>query len=320
MPWVGHRPNLGFVYGLLPLVSRAINEVYPEPTCTAAPAEVPVEGVGKHSDEGGSEPSRKKTKVTVSKRLKKAALGEGSERAHRSKGKEPMKEATESPNHPPTVRELCEVDGWAGKDMYFVVQISELSRPEAEGPLKLHWPNLAASSWVWTDWPLATKYVRGVLHPSLAKQLYEASFEELMDRATKAVVWGPYFAGALVDRVHDAGWVVRLLIERNSMLRVENKELKLGTGPEDVAATEKRATELSTEVERLKVLTLTQDAKVLRSELKTGRGKAIANYKGSRGFQFGLEKMGQITYEFGYQVALEARKIPDLICREGPLC
>ncbi|RRT39476.1 hypothetical protein B296_00055572 [Ensete ventricosum] len=300
MPWVGHRPNLGFVYGLLSLVSRAgqvildrpkwilVNKVYPEPTCTVAPAEVPVEGVGKHSDEGGSEPSRKKTKVTVSKCLKKAALGEGSERAHRSKGKELMKEATESPNHPPTVRELCEVDGWAGKDRYF----------------------------------------------------------------------GLYFAGALVDRAHDAGRVVRLLIERNSMLRVENKELKLGTGPKDVAATEKRATELSTEVERLKaalgesgqhykdhelavdsayselkdhrelhrqlkdkVLTLTQDAKVLQFELKMGRGKAIANYKGSRGFQFGLEKMGQVTYEFGYRVAPRTllRKIPDLICREGPL-
>ncbi|RZR85148.1 hypothetical protein BHM03_00012079 [Ensete ventricosum] len=107
--------------------SRSSEEEFSKlPTCTAAPAEVPVEGVGKHSDEGGSEPSRKKTKVTVSKRLKKAALGEGSERAHRSKGKEPMKEATESPNHPPTVRELCEVDGWAGKDRYFVMQISEL--------------------------------------------------------------------------------------------------------------------------------------------------------------------------------------------------
>ncbi|RWW70002.1 hypothetical protein BHE74_00022355 [Ensete ventricosum] len=118
--------------------------------------------------------------------------------------------------------------------------------------------------------------------------------------------------------MHDAGRVVRLLIERNSMLRVENKELKLGTCPKDVATTKKRAIELSTEVERLKaalgefgqrykdhelavdsacselkdhresrcqlkdkVLTLTQDAKVLRSELKMGRGKAIANYKGS---------------------------------------
>ncbi|RWV78854.1 hypothetical protein GW17_00060105 [Ensete ventricosum] len=62
---------------------------------SSPPVEALVEGAGKRPDEGGREPPRKKTKVTVSKRPRKAATGGWSERAHNSKGKA-------------TVRELCE--------------------------------------------------------------------------------------------------------------------------------------------------------------------------------------------------------------------
>ncbi|RZS20209.1 hypothetical protein BHM03_00052706 [Ensete ventricosum] len=64
---------------------------------------------------------------------------------------------------------------------------------------------------------------------------------------------GVHFVGTLIDRVHDTGRVVRLLTERNLALWAENKELKAGTGLEAVAAAEKRATELSAEVDWLKV-------------------------------------------------------------------
>ncbi|RWW83401.1 hypothetical protein BHE74_00008095 [Ensete ventricosum] len=59
--------------------------------------------------------AEEKMKMTVSKRPKKAAPEGTSERVHRDKGKEPV-EVAESPNYPPTVRELHEVDNWAGKD------------------------------------------------------------------------------------------------------------------------------------------------------------------------------------------------------------
>ncbi|RZR92295.1 hypothetical protein BHM03_00020569 [Ensete ventricosum] len=39
-----------------------------------------------------------------------------------------------------------------------------------------------------TEGPVAMEYVRGSLHLSLAKQLYESSSEELMDQATKLAV------------------------------------------------------------------------------------------------------------------------------------
>ncbi|RRT71389.1 hypothetical protein B296_00019680 [Ensete ventricosum] len=140
--------------------------------------------------------------------------------------------------------------------------------------------------------------------------------------------------------MHDAGQVVHLLTEKISALRVENEELRSGMGPKVVVATKKRVVELGAVVDRLKaalgdseqhckdlelatdiicgelkeiqdsrhrledeVLKLAQDVEVLRSELQSTGTKAIANYKESHGFQSGLEKMGQVTYEFGYQVA-----------------
>ncbi|RWV96466.1 hypothetical protein GW17_00040818 [Ensete ventricosum] len=98
------------------------------------------------------------------------------------------------PDRPPTVRELGEVDDQAGKDLYFIAQMSKLLGLKAEDPLKSCWPNLANSTRV-TDGSVTAEYVRGVLHPSLVKQL---------------------------------------------------------TGPEAMAAAERRATELSTKVEQLK--------------------------------------------------------------------
>ncbi|RZS18957.1 hypothetical protein BHM03_00051290, partial [Ensete ventricosum] len=161
----------------------------------------------------GSKPSKKKTKVAVSKRLRKATLEGTSERAPCGKGKGPA-EATESPDRAPTLRDLCEVDDRAGKDRYFVAQISELPRLVAEGPLKPRWPNLTNSTRVWTERPIAAEYVRGALHPSLAKQLYESPFEELMDQAAKSAVWA-------------------------------------SAGSEAMAAAKKRAIKLSAEVDRL---------------------------------------------------------------------
>ncbi|RRT78379.1 hypothetical protein B296_00018651 [Ensete ventricosum] len=88
------------------------------------PPEAPIEvleersahGGEKRPGGGGSEPSKKKTKVAVSKRLRKATLEGTSERAPCGKGKG-LAEATESPDCAPTLRDLCEVDDWAGKDL-----------------------------------------------------------------------------------------------------------------------------------------------------------------------------------------------------------
>ncbi|RRT78890.1 hypothetical protein B296_00009489 [Ensete ventricosum] len=68
------------------------------------------------------------------------------------------------------------------------------------------------------------------------------------------------------------------------------------------------------------VLSLTKGAEILQFELKAKGDKIIADYKKSRGFQSGLEMMGQVTYEFRYRVALERfrAKYPDPFAKEDP--
>ncbi|RWV80214.1 hypothetical protein GW17_00058550, partial [Ensete ventricosum] len=95
---------------------------------------------------------------------KKAAPEEVSERARCTKGKEAKREAVEPPARPFTVRELCKVNDQARKDKFFIVQIFDLLGHEAEGPLRVRWSNLIASSRVWTDGSLAARGVAPVPH------------------------------------------------------------------------------------------------------------------------------------------------------------
>ncbi|RRT79537.1 hypothetical protein B296_00025160 [Ensete ventricosum] len=54
--------------------------------------------------------------------------------------------------------------------------------------------------------------------------------------------------------------------------------------------------------------------------LQSAVAKAIANYKRSHGFQSRLEKIGQVTYEFGYWVVQKHfwAKYPNLSLEEDP--
>ncbi|RZS14677.1 hypothetical protein BHM03_00046437, partial [Ensete ventricosum] len=49
----------------------------------------------------------------------------------------------------------------------------------------------------------------------------------------------------------------------------------------------------------------TEAMTLLEAELKDEGAKAVVAYKASRGFESGLEKMGWVSYEFGYRVVLE---------------
>ncbi|RWW19018.1 hypothetical protein BHE74_00023841 [Ensete ventricosum] len=76
-------------------------------------------------------------------------------------------EVVGSPNHPPTVRELCEVDGWVGKDRYFISQVFKLLGPDAKGPLKSYWPNLPTLTPICIDKLLTVESVKGRCTPPL---------------------------------------------------------------------------------------------------------------------------------------------------------
>ncbi|RWW20104.1 hypothetical protein GW17_00015803 [Ensete ventricosum] len=52
-------------------------------------------------------------------------------------------------------------------------------------------------------------------------------------------------------------------------------------------------------------MSLTEAVVLLETELKVEDLKVVTSYKASQGFESGLEKMGRISYEFGYRAVLE---------------
>ncbi|RWW26351.1 hypothetical protein GW17_00009268 [Ensete ventricosum] len=110
--------------------------------------------------------------------------------------------------------------------------------------------------------------VREALHPVLAKQVYECSSKELMNRVEKST----------------------------------QKELEQEVGVLRSSLDGARSDRARLEVD---VLSLTEVAALLEAELKVKGPKAVAAYKASRGFESGLKKMRRVSYEFGYRVALE---------------
>ncbi|RRT38341.1 hypothetical protein B296_00042127 [Ensete ventricosum] len=134
---------------------------------------------------------------------------------------------------------------------------------------------------------------------------------------------------ALIDRVHDGRWMVRMQHERITVPRAANKELKIGAMSEVVAATEQGAKELQANIDQLRaelesskrlhkdlkqevdtmhaslqgaqddrarleedVLSLTEALALLEAKLKAKGLKVLIAYKASRRFKSGLKKMG----------------------------
>ncbi|RZR94335.1 hypothetical protein BHM03_00023010, partial [Ensete ventricosum] len=247
-----------------------------------------------------------------------------------------MVELEEVPERGYTIRELCKVKDRAGVDKYFASIMTRLKCANSEDLLVPRWLTIFGSSPFWTEGPLFREYLRGALHPALVKQVYECSSEELMNWAASRL------SGALIDQVHDAGRLVRSQHEEILSLWAVNQELKAGVSQEWVVVAKRQAKELEGEVEKMQtkleflrsqqreleqevgllrssldgarndqahlegdVLSLAEVATFLKAELKAEGQKTVAAYKASRGFESGIEKMGRVSYEFGYWVAFE---------------
>ncbi|RWW58207.1 hypothetical protein BHE74_00034956 [Ensete ventricosum] len=67
-------------------------------------------------------------------------------------------------------------------------------------------------------------------------------------------------------------------------------------------------------------MSLTEAVVLLETELKVEDLKVVTSYKASQGFESGLEKMGRISYEFGYRVVLERfpGRHPEAAVEENP--
>ncbi|RZS07427.1 hypothetical protein BHM03_00038261, partial [Ensete ventricosum] len=171
-------------------------------------------------------------------------------------------------------------------------------------------------------------------------------------------VQSQHFQMAMVDRVHDVGRLITFMDHRVKQLQEELDVLKSKGGPEAVAEAEERASRLKEELEKIKaeraeellrreaserelrghlgdaqhllkeararawrmddeLLQAVKDLEHARAELP---GKEVTEYKGSLGFKEGLKRMGRVTYEYGYRVALARfrARYPDADIEEDP--
>ncbi|RRT61118.1 hypothetical protein B296_00030543, partial [Ensete ventricosum] len=91
----------------------------------------------------------------------------------------------------------------------------------------------SGASQVWIEGPLSGEYLWGAVHPVLAKQVYECSSKELMNKAGKSAIW-----------------LVRSQHERILALRATNKELKHSAIQDLVVAVELHAKELEEDINK----------------------------------------------------------------------
>ncbi|RZS26807.1 hypothetical protein BHM03_00060208 [Ensete ventricosum] len=127
---------------------------------------------------------------------------------------------------------------------------------------------------------------------------------------------------ALFDRVHDAGRLITFMDYQIKQLLEELDAMKSNGGPEAVAKAEERASELQEDLEKTK---RERGEELLRREaLESARAElprqSVVQYKELLDFKEGLKRMGRVTYEYGYRVALARfhARHPDAEVEEDP--
>ncbi|RZS04954.1 hypothetical protein BHM03_00035373 [Ensete ventricosum] len=120
-----------------------------------------------------------------------------------------------------SMKDLCGI--WVHKDDegYYVLHIVDWAPRDPSAAIQARWPNLSYLAKVWDDPEAAMEFGWGVLHSTLAKDLYTLPSEVLIARATKQIALGHHYQMALLDRVHDLGRLVTHMGNRASLLEAE---------------------------------------------------------------------------------------------------
>ncbi|THU50332.1 hypothetical protein C4D60_Mb06t19100 [Musa balbisiana] len=202
---------------------------------------------------------RKKTKTCVAKAPGEVvahpggAATESTDRLRRSleRGEAgPNRERARKALREPSIHELCHLPAGTKDEPYLVRVMGDLPEGEASDPLVARWGGLSREERVWADGNSEALFIRGGLHPDMARELYTLSSKVLLGKSTKSLLW--HYAMALMDRVRDTGRVIGHLSDRNVELRREIEEIHAGTAPEAVAAAEQHVSDLEAEVTRLR--------------------------------------------------------------------
>ncbi|RRT34519.1 hypothetical protein B296_00036661, partial [Ensete ventricosum] len=249
----------------------------------------------------------------------KSRLGEEGSRS-RSKGKEPAapseepdmpvepEEAGASPVHrrPRSMKDLFKTKIEKDDAGYYTLLMSDLGYQDPEKEMKARWKGLKNSTKVWNNSSAAEEFERGLLHPQLARELYTLPSE--------AVAKADGRASELQEELE------KTRRERDETLRrheASEKELHKVQSNLDEAhwllkEARVRARKMNDE--------LLQSMKALESARAELPRQTVVQYIESLGLQEGLKRMSQVTYEYGYQVALARfhARHPDAEVEEDP--
>ncbi|RWW39258.1 hypothetical protein BHE74_00055433 [Ensete ventricosum] len=227
---------------------------------------------------------------------------------------------------------------------YYTLLMFNLGHQDPEKEMKARWKGRKNSTKVWNNSSTAEEFERGLLHPQLARELYTLPSEVLLARATKEMVLMALFdrvhdAGRLITFMN---YRIKQLQEELDALKSDGgpeavakaegraselqEELEKTRRERDEALRRHEALEKELHEELHEVRSNLAEAHRLLKEarvrarkmddellqavkaLESARAKlprqTIVQYKESLCFKEGLKRMGRVTYEYGYRVAL----------------
>ncbi|RZR86336.1 hypothetical protein BHM03_00013509 [Ensete ventricosum] len=155
--------------------------------------------------------------------------------------------------------------------------MSDLGHQDPDKEMKARWRGLKNLTKVWNDSSTVEEFERGLLHPQLARELYTVPSEVLLARAAKEMV---------------------LALQQLKASKKELSEVRSNLAEIQKLLKEAwvRAREMDDE--------LLQAVKALENARVELPRQAVDRYKEQVSFKEGLKRMGRVTYEYGYRVAL----------------
>ena len=89
----------------------------------------------------------------------------------------------------PSIRDLCRLPAGPPNDFYHARLMGELSEGQPSDRLVARWGGLTRGTWVWADGETAAAFVRGGLHPDLAREMYTLPSDVLLGKSVKSLLW-----------------------------------------------------------------------------------------------------------------------------------
>ncbi|RZS16408.1 hypothetical protein BHM03_00048392 [Ensete ventricosum] len=188
--------------------------------------------------------------------------------------------------------------------------MSDLGHQDPEKEMKARWKGVKNSMKVWNNSSIAEEFGRGLLHPQLARELYTLPSEVLLARAAKEMV--------LVLRRSPRPRSAYPSCKRSSR-RPGRREMRREASEKELHEVQRLLKEARVRARKMDD-ELLQAVKALESARAELPKQTVVQYKESFGFKEGLKRMGPVTYEYGYRVALahfHARH-PDAKVEEDP--